>query len=371
MKDIMSNCLGEARLRAVADGEADTAANEHVESCRHCQRRVDEARQALAEIARLAAAIEAPPSLIPRVTHAIARSGAAEAGATTLREAPGQSFRPRAWGSAISVAAVLLIIALFLPAPDAPRELSAAEILGRSLQTMTPTGGTERREFDLSLQLPTAAAIENGAYRIEELIDHDAPGRYRVSRYAADGTLVSAMTEDMAAGRRTVLFRLGGQVFAFTFALDSSHRAGVRDIEGQHVEGMIRLLQAMAGHTVSERDAAGRRQYVVELPSVSGGGGAAGLWDLQQARVVVDGESFRLVDVAVSGSYLGDPFSVSFHLRRREVRPSAEVGPGEFDPPHDPAAIAIEGAGTDDVPRDLLTTALGELARRRRSLSTP
>jgi hypothetical protein len=371
MKDIMSNCLGEARVRTVADGEADTAAHEHVASCGYCQRRVDEARQALAEIARLAAEIEPPPSLSPRVTGAIARAGLSEAGATTLREAPAPGWSRRAWGSAIAVAAGLLIIVRVMPAIDAPRELSAAEILGRSLQTMTPSGGTERREFDLSLQLPTALPIENGAYRIEELIDHDAPGRYRVSRYAADGTLVSAMTEDVAAGRRTVLFRLGGQVFAFTFALDSSHRGGVRDIEEQHVEGMIRLLQAMAGHTVSERDAAGRRQYVVELPSVSGGSGAAGLWDLQQARVVVDAESFGLVDVAVSGSYLGDPFSVSFHLRRREVRPSADVGSSEFEPPHDPTAIAIEGPGTDDVARDLLTTALGELARRSRSRSTP
>jgi hypothetical protein len=363
VKDIMSNHLDEARVRAVADGEADAAANEHVESCAHCRGRVDAAVAALGELAQLVGEGPAPPTLIPRVTHAIARSGAAEGGATTLREAPGSSFRRRAWGSAIAVAAGVLIIALVMPAIDAPRTLSAAEILGRSLQTMTPTGGTERREFDLSLHLPAVVSIENGTYRIEELIDHDAPGRYRVSTFAADGALLSTMSEDMAAGRRTVLFRLGGQAFGFRFALDPTRGRSVRDMERQHVEGMIRLLQAMAGQTVTERDAGGRRQYVVELPSVSGGGGPAALWDLQHARVVVDGASFSLVEAAASGSYLGEPFSVSFHLRRRDVRPSAEVGPGEFAAPHDPAAIPIEAVGTEDVARDILSAALGELAR--------
>jgi hypothetical protein len=371
VKDIMSNCLDEARVRAVADGEGDTTANEHLESCAHCRGRVDEARAALGELARLVEEVPVPPTLIPRVAQAIARSGASDGGATTLREAPGSSFRPRAWVSAISVAAVLLIVALYLPGIDAPRTLSAAEILGRSLQTMTPTGGTERREFDLSLHLPAVASIENGTYRIEELIDHDAPGRYRVSKFAVDGALLSTMSEDMAAGRRTVFFRLGGQAFGFTFALDPAHGGSVRDMERQHVEGMIRLLQAMAGQTVTERDAAGRRQYVVELPSVSVGGGPDGLWGLERARVVVDGSTFSLVEAAVSGSYLGEAFSVSYHLRRRDVRPSAEVGPGEFQAPHDPAAIPIEAAGTEDVARDILSAALGELARITKARSAP
>jgi hypothetical protein len=371
MRDIMSDCLDEARVRTTADGEADATTGEHLAFCAECRRRVDEAREALAEIERLTATVPVPPTLASRVTRAVTQPHAPEGGATTLRELPRHAWRRRAWGSAIAVAAGILIIVLMMPAIDAPRQLSAAEILGRSLQTLTPAGGIERREFDLALQLPAVASIENGTYRIDELIDHDAPGRYRVSKYAPDGALLSAMSEDMVARRREVLFRVGGELFGFTFTLDPAQRRGVRDLERQHVEGVIRLLQAMAGQTVAEIDAAAGKRYVVELPSLSGGQATTGLWDLREARVVVDGESFSIVEAVASGSYLGEPFSVSFHLRRRDVRPSGAVSPREFELPHDPTVIAIAGAGTEDVARDVLTATLSELARTRHARSTP
>jgi hypothetical protein len=367
----MSDCLDEARVRTAADGEADAIAGEHLESCAECRRRVDEAREAMGEIERLAATVPVPPTLASRVTRAVTRSPAAQEGATTLRELPRHAWSRRAWGSALAVAAGILIIVFLMPAIDAPRQLSAAEILGRSLQTLTPAGGIERREFDLVLQLPTVASIENGRHRIDELIDHDAPGRYRVAKYGADGALVSAMSEDMGARRRQVLFRVGGELFGFTFTLDPTQRRGIRDLERQHVEGVIRLLQAMAGQTVAEIDAADGKRYVVELPPLSGGQATTGLWDLREARVVVDGASFSIVEAVASGSYLGEPFSVSFHLRSRDVRPSGAVSPREFELPHDPTAVAIDGAGTEDVARDVLIATLSELARTRSARSTP
>ena len=79
------------------------------------------------------------------------------AGATTLRDV---SRRPKpvgAWLTAGAIAAAVVIVMFLMPAIDAPRALSAAEILGRSLETMRPSSGIERLKYDLTLELPSIA----------------------------------------------------------------------------------------------------------------------------------------------------------------------------------------------------------------------
>jgi hypothetical protein len=360
----MSKCLSNACIRAVADGEARECDRGHLDECPECRARFDEARRVSEELSAIAANVAVPASLGGRVADALTKSHG-RAGATTLRDAPIPRWTPRLWLTA-GVAGVAVLVAIFvLPQPDAPRALSAAQILDRSLQTWAPSTGTELREFDLELRLPRIASVQNGTYRIEQLIDHDTPGRQRLVRYAPDGTLLEAVSEDPSAGRRRAMVRLDGQPFVFRFTIDPSHTLGLQELERHHVEAMIRVLQAAAGQTVREIDEAQGKRYVIELPTVTSEG-ASGLWELARAHVVVDGTNFQILELAVGGEYLGESFSVTFHLRRREVQPSALVPPEAFELPSAEGAIFIDGIGTADLGYDLLSNALRALARSRR-----
>jgi hypothetical protein len=326
---------------------------------------VTAAEAAIREFGAMASRVGTPAGLAGRVQRALA-ADLPRAGATTLRDLPVRRWGGgRLWATAGLVGAAVLAVVFFLPPLDAPRTLSAAQILDRSLQTMTPTSGTELREFDLDLRLPRIAAAYTGAYRIEQLVDHDTPGRYRLVRYSPDGTILDAVSEEPAAGRRTAVVRVDGRTFAFRFAIDPRQTLGFRELERHHVEAMIRVLQAAAGQTVQEIDTSEGRRYVVELPQVADAG-ASGLWELSRARVVIDAGSFEVLELTAAGSYMREPFSVAFHLRHRTVRPSAEVTPDQFEIPLDADAVVIDGRGTDDMGHDLLASALGELVRARK-----
>jgi hypothetical protein len=355
----MSKCLTDARIRAAADSEETEIDRRHLEACEACRERLDAARRANDELSGMTAGVTVPDSLRGSVERAIARRGA-----TVLRDVPSSPWRWRLWATAGAVAAAVLLVFLALPTVDAPRALSAAEILDRSLQKFAPASGVELREFDLELQLPRVASVQNGTYRIEELIDHDTPGRHRIVRYAPDGTLVGGISEDPAAGRRTAVVRVDTRQFAFRFAIDPGRTLGLRDLERSHVEATIRILQAAAGQTVREVDTGAGKRYVIELPPVADRG-ASGFWALDRARVVIDAADHQIRELAVAGSYMGEPFSVSFRLRRRELKPAGEVPADRFDVPIDPDAIVIEGPGTEDFGHDLLMGALRELERSK------
>lgn len=354
----MSKCLNEAQIHAVADDEAAAREREHVETCGDCRARVDAARRAAHELSSMVASLAVPTSLNDAALLRRAHRG----GATTLRDA---RLRPsvRLWVTAGAVAAAIILVVFALPPLDAPRSISAAEILDRSLQTLNATSGIELREFDLDLQLPSVAAGRSGTYRIEQLVDHDVPGRYRAVRYAPDGTLVEGISED-PAGRRTVVVNIDGQPFAFRLT-STPRTVSLRDIERHHIQAVIRLLQATAGQTLQEIGHAEGKRYVVELPSLAADENASGLWELTRARAVIDANDFQILELSGAGSYLGETFSVAFRLKNRQVWSSAEVPADRFELPTS-GAVTIEGPGTEDVGRDLLTAALRELSRSRR-----
>jgi hypothetical protein len=365
-EDIMATCLNEIEIRVAADGEADSRVMAHVESCPACRARVTTAVEAAAELSRMAGALPVPTDLEARVLRAADRQTAGRAGATTLRAAPARTWTRPAWISGLALAGAVLAFVVFMPVSNAPTTLSASEILGRSLEAWGPGRGTELLEFDLTVDLPAITGIESGTYRVEQLIDHDTPGRYRVARYAPSGALVGAVSEDVSAGRRAVLMPTRAGTFAFTFAIQPQHGVGLRDLERHHVQAVLRLLQAMASNTVTETGEGHDRRYVVELPPVANAAGQK-LWQLASARVVIDAESFEVHEAQASGTYMNEPFSLSFALRQREVRPTASVPASEFDLPSDSSAIVIDAAGTDNVGHDIMMAALEELARHRAS----
>jgi hypothetical protein len=360
----MSSCLNEARVRAAADDEATGNERTHLETCASCAARVDAARRAGDVLTAMASSVDVPASLRAGVERALVHR-ADRSGSTTLRdEAPAR--RASIWMTAAAATAALLLVFFLMPPLDAPRELSAAEVLDRSLQSFSSFTGTVRREFDLELQLPRVAAVQNGTYRIEQLIDHGESGRYRLIRYAPDGTLLDGISEDPTAGTRTVLVRADNQLYAFRLSIDSARTLAMRDIEKHHVEAMIRVLQTAAGQTVRETGGGLNKRYVVELPEAIGDANKSGLWELTRAKVEVNASDFQIVHASVAGSYMGEPFSMSFRLRSQQFANSAYATPGEFELPDSAGMVAIEGHGSEDLGRDLLVAALRELARARR-----
>ncbi len=365
-----TSCLNDVEIRAAADGEAAAPVRAHATSCAQCRARVAAAVAAIMELRTMAASVPVPPDLGARLERALARSPGDRAettavgrGSTTLRPAPaGRPWLRPAWVSGLVLAAAVVTFVFFAPFANAPATLSAAEILGRSLERWAPAAGTELLEFDLTVEVPAIAGIESGTYRIEQLIDHDTPGRHRMTRYAPGGAMIGAFSEDAAAGRRTVLVPTDSGMFAFRFAIDPQHGVSLRDIERHHVQAMLRILQTMASDTVTEGGGGAARRYVVNLPPVASAGGQT-LWQLATARVVIDAATFDVLEADASGNYMGDPFSLSFRLRRREVRPSAAVPAREFEVPATADAMVIESAGTANVPSDLFKSALNELAR--------
>lgn len=357
-------CLDEIEIRVAADDEAGSAVMEHVASCSTCRARVAAATEAAAELKRVADSLPVPPALETRVLRAAAANVSARTGATTLRSRPARSWVRPAWVSGVALAAAVVVFMFVMPVSNAPATLSASEILGRSLETWSGGRGTELLDFDLTVDLPAITGVESGTYRVEQLIDHDAPGRFRIARYAPNGDLIGAVSEDIGAGRRGVLMATRAGTFAFTFTIQPQHGIGLRDIERHHVQAMLRVLQTLAGHTVTETGEGRNRRYVVELPPLASATGEA-FWQLESAHVVVDATSFEILEARASGAYMGDPFSLSFGLRRRQVRATASVPAAEFDLPADPSAIVIDAAGTDNIAHDVMRAALEELARHR------
>jgi hypothetical protein len=358
----MSQCLDETRIRAVADDEGTAAEQQHAAECAACRAQVEDARRVADDLTSMMQSVAVPAGATARMARRVLNERAQ--GATTLRERRAPAKHARIWMSGAAVAAAAILVIVLLPPPDAPRDLSAAEVLDRSLQTLSPASGTELREFELDLQLPSFLAAQGGRFRIEQLIDHDAPGRYRVARFARDGTLLDAVSEDPAAGERVALVHVDGQPFAFRFKVDPGYAKAMRELERAHVEAVLRLVQTMAGQTLREVDTPRGKRYVVEIPRVSDAG-AGGFWAIEHAKVVVDAENFQVLELNAAGSYMGEKTGVSFRLRRREMRPSASVPAAEFEVPAVAGAVAIAGQGTSDLMHDIVTSALRELARAR------
>lgn len=358
----MTNCLNDARLQAVADGEGTTSENEHVRSCDACGARVADTRAALRDFGRGLSELAVPERLRSRVLAATNPASTLRSGATTLRAAP--SVRPRpAWvlaGGAVA-AGVIGLLFVVLPSVDSGTRLNAAEILGRSLQTLEGQG-IERLEYELSLDIP-GVSIERGTYRIEQLIDHGT-GRWRFARFSPDGTLLNGVTENPATGIREALIALDGRAFRFRFVVPPGEQVQLWTLQRRYAESMIRLVQASASQVVTQQDDGDLERYVVQLPAPAASlpESTSALFDLVRARVVVDAADFHIVEFSAGGTLMGEPLSIGYRLLERVVAKDASGLDFEL-PRDDREVIELQSEGTRHVPGDILTLLLHEVVR--------
>jgi hypothetical protein len=363
-------CLTDGEIQAVVDGEAGAGEQAHVAACEGCASRVREQRGRMdALLGAIAGSPAAPAGLEARVGGAVEDAARAR-GSTTLLGGPARpaGWSRGTWRAVLAAAAVLVVVLVVGPMVSGPSTVSAAEVLDKSLQALSrpAASGVEFLEYELTLEgiprefMPDAPS---GTYRIEELIDHDHAGRYRVSTFGPDGRLVSAVSEDPAAGRRTSAIRVDGRPFVFNFTTASAPALSLLELERMHMEASVAMMQASGDQKLTEVNDAGK-SYLIQIPRVSPTRTGA-VWDLQEARVLIDADDFRIKEFSARGTFLKQPYSVAYRLIRREARAAGDVS-DDFEIPAQPDAIVLQGRGTANPARDVVTAALQEVARTRK-----
>jgi hypothetical protein len=358
-------CLTDVELQALADGEAGTRdASEmtaHLAGCSRCRDKVDEIRQQIAAIAVLLESVGDMPAASEASVRQAVTSTRPVRGSTALRgPVSAISWRRTGVMSALATAAVIAVVVFgILPRFGAPTSLSAAQILGRSLQTLSSTQGIELLDYDLVVD-----GVAHGSWRIEQLIDHERPTHYRVAAYDADGVLHAAFSQDPLRQRRSQLVRADDRNYIVNVGSIPNVVLSLPQMAQALAETAITMMQATSDQKLTIVEDAGGRQYVIEIPPPAATATAATL-ELHRARSVVDGTDFRIREFAAAGTLLRQPFSVSFTLIRRTVRPSSEVRPSEFDIQPGPDDVVLEGVASDEPVGELLGTILRELRRAR------
>jgi len=380
----MTNCLTDEAVQAVADDEADAMARAHAAECPRCRARVEETRRTLATLGALADQLPAPPiNLARRVQDTMQERGAGrEHGATTLRTPPSppRAWRPGAWTSGLAAAA-LIVLAVFVVWPGMSREshLSAAEILGRSLQTFAATSGIETFEYDARFEGLAARALGpdariDGTLRITQVIDHDHPGRFRVMSVDAGQTMRSVLVQDPDQGTRVGRFRVDDHTYFFRFTA-SPDQAGtfisLPDLQRAGLRALVTMMQTTSNQTLTSVSEAGETYYAIHIPPITpdrdagNSAGEAAMLELREAQALIHAGDFHLKELSARGSVLGQPFGLAFTLVRHEATPATQLAADTFTVEPQPDDVRLEGDATNDPPGDVVLAALRALAKAR------
>jgi hypothetical protein len=288
-------------------------------------------------------------------------------GATRLRHVrlPARWIYPAAAVAATVIA--VLFIAPALRRSDAT--VSAAEILAKSAsQLAAATKGIEVLEYELVLggvpkdMIPDQA---DGTWRIWQAIDHDVPGRFRFASFTPDGRMFSSIAEDPIARRRVAAFRSEGQPFRFEVTLPPGARnLSLPEMQRLHMEASIAMMQASGNQLLQAVDGPGGKFYRIEVPSVASPS-ANPVWDLTEARVLIDARDYSIAELAVQGSFLKQPYTLSYKLIRHVN--GASLPPDAFAVPPQDGEIAVSGDGTAVPSHDVFVLALRALAEARQA----
>jgi anti-sigma-K factor RskA len=309
----------------------------------------DRVEAALDSLAREMASVRLPENARERIAHRLERAHVGAAGSTTLRLDRRSSRRRVGW-LALSAAVAVALIAVVLPAVDRRATVSAAEMLGRSQDALSaPVSGIETITYDLTLDgvlqqlLPEGQA---GRFTVEEIVDHDHPGRFRVAKLSADGRLAAGAAEDPVAGTRARYMRVDSRGFLVRFTDARPLPVSLASARRLALQIVIGLMQTGSGLSLEEADRAGEPTYDIKMSAAA----VSGPLVLQQARAVIAARDARLLELDASGSVGQQPFAISFRMRTRDVRPASTERPGEFTIAALPDDEVIDARGTAAAP---------------------
>ncbi len=359
-------CLDDVQVQALVDNEATEDTRAHAASCAGCAARLEK-RRTVMDAALLALGIPAP---MPSTLHRrVEQAVVLPRGATRLRETaePHSRWRRAAWGGAVVAVATLVAVLFVVPMVKGPATVSAAEILAKSATRLAQTAGAgiELLEYELVLDgMPREMMPDSsdGTYRISQVIDHDSPGHFRYSSFAPDGRLLTSIAQDPATRQRVSLLRVDDQRYRFEFAVPTGNVPSLPEIERLHMQATVAMMQASGQQVLQTVDSADGPLYRIEVPEVSGAQTSA-MWDLSRAEVLIDARDFRIMEFSARGTFLEQPYSMSYRLISRDI--VRTVQPDVFAVPSEPGEIVIAGDGTASPATDVVFAALRELARAK------
>ena len=364
-------CLNDHHIQALADGEGTADMRAHAAACAGCGERL---RARIALMREMEEAL-VPPVPLPRSLEQqmnFRLKANATSGATRLLPQRSRGFRLQTegytWIYGAGLAAATLIAVLFIAPAIRTRDatLSASEILAKSASQLSApiTRGVELREYELMLDGVPKELMPDGAdgvYHVRQAIDHDVRGRFRFASYAADGSMLTSIAQDPQAKRRVMSFVIDDQPYRFEVTLPAKDAGlSLPEMERLHMEASIAMMQASGNQLVETIDGPHGKLYRIEVPRVAGPG-TSPVWDLTQARVLIDARDFRVTEFAVSGSFLKQAYSLSYRLISHSVVGSV---PGDtFVVPKRPGELVISGEGSTVPTHDVVMLSLRELTR--------
>jgi hypothetical protein len=270
-------------------------------------------------------------------------------GATTLRSQERIWPRRTVWTLAAIAAAILATVWLF-PAVDRETTISAAEVLGRSQQALAaPVPGVQVLTYDLTLGgalTELLPADQAGSFAVEETVDYDHPGRYRLLKLAPGGQVVAGVADDSLTRTRARYLRFENRGYLLRFSDTPATVWSVIAVKRAAFQALIGMMQASGDTSLREIDRGGEPAYAVDVPALTG----TGLVELQRARAVVGRTDARLLDLSAEGTIGGQPFAITFNLRSRETRAADTLPPDAFTIEATPGDEVIEARGESAVP---------------------
>lgn len=286
-------------------------------------------------------------------------------GGTTLRVGPRSS---RWWiGGAVLAGAAALIVIVALPAVDRSTTVSAAEILGRSRAALsTPISGVEVLTYDLSVEGVLADLVpaeQAGRFTVEETIDHDRPGRYRLLKLAPGGGTVFGIADDSTRGVRARYVRANGRGYLLRFsAAADAAPFSLPALKRTALQAFITLMQGSDNQALRETSCYGEPCYEITIPQASTD--AEALVSLSSGRALVTAADARLVEFSAAGLIAQRPFGIDFVLRGRRLHDSQSLDAGAFELHAGPGDIVLEGSASNNPMWDVVERALSAIPRQ-------
>jgi hypothetical protein len=352
----MARCLSEEELQAIADREADPDKAAHVEQCPRCAERLAARKRLLvravdaAGVGELSA--DARSAMRSRLAHTTA------AGATTLR--PVRQVRRWAWWISVAAAAAMVLVVYVIPGVDRRTTVSAAEILGRSRSVLAaPISGIEVLTYDLEVSGVLAELIpeeQSGRFTVQELVDHDHEGRYRLLKLTSSGQIVGGAADDPLRGTRVRYMRANGRGYLLRFDGAEPAALSIPALKRTALQTFIGFMQASSTQTIREVQRGADACYQIDIPGGAMAGGT--LVALDSARAVVTVADSRLVEFSAAGRLAERPFMVEFALLTQDLRPSQSAPDSDFEIAPQPGDVVLQGNASQNPLWDVVTRAL-------------
>ena len=352
----MSPHLTDEQLQTIADGEAPPGEASHLAGCPHCGERLQARRRLIARTVGAIAVAELPADVRSGIRSRLAQATAD--GATTLRPVP----RATRWGGwiPIAVGAAMLLVVFAIPSLDRQTTVSAAEILGRSRSALAaPISGVEVLTYDLELSGVLADLIpeeQSGRFTVQELLDHDHEGRYRIVKLTADGQIVGGAADDPLRRSRTRYMRVNGRGYLLRFDGAEAAELSLPALKRGALQTFIGFMQTSSAQTMREVQRGADACYEIDIP---GGGMAAGMpIAIDSARAVVTVADSRLVEFSAAGRVAERPFKIAFSLLTQDFHPSQAAPDSDFDIAPQPGDVVLQGNASQNPIWDVVTRAL-------------